>query len=245
MKLLTRPAQRNVASIGALAAVCFVATFVPIAFGVQFTAFADGIIRNAQNGHLALPVAIVFFTLASFIGAPQPLLVAACVFASGPGDGFLYSWVATIVAAVADYALGYRARRFAVRSISGFARWRVLNAMKARPFIASVLIRNVPTAPFLVVNMAFGLARASFWRFLGGLVIGVAPKTAVVAFGAKAVMAAISGNVLIAMLAAAACVGIALAGMALSRRFMRRDEGEFADAEQPPAFPSRAAGGID
>lgn len=237
MKALGRHAHRNAAAISALAGACVLATILPLAFGAQLAAFADTLISNAQNGHLAFPVAIAFFTIASFVGAPQPLLVAACVLACGAGDGFVYSWVATVAAAVADYALGYRARRFAVKSIDGFAQWRVLRAMRARPFLVSLLIRNVPTAPFIVVNMAFGLARASFWRFLTGLVFGVVPKTAVVAFGAKALMAAISGNVTLAVLAAIACVVVALFGWALSRRFMRRDEASFRDAEETRVFP--------
>lgn len=244
VKFPGRRAQRNSAAIAALAGVCLIATIAPFLFGAQFAAIADTLIRNAQNGRLALPVAIAFFTLASFVGAPQPLLVAACVFASGPWDGFVYSWAATVAAAVVDYSVGRSTRRYAVR-INGFTHWRALKAMRARPFLVSLLIRNVPTAPFLVVNMAFGLARASFWRFLAGLVLGVAPKTAVVAFGAKAVMAAVSGKAAIAMLAAGACVGIALIGAALSRRFMHREDGDFATGEEAETFPPRAAGSLD
>lgn len=240
-----RHAQRNFAAIAALIGVCVVATLTPFAFGAQFSALGDEIIRNAESGHLALPGAIAFFVCASFIGAPQPLLVAACVLACGPWDGFVYSWVATVAAAVTDYGLGYWARRFAVKSVDGFAHWRVMRVMQERPFLASLLIRNAPTAPFLVVNMAFGLARANFWRFFAGLVLGVAPKTAVVAFGAKAVIAAISGNAPIAALAAAACLAIASAGAVMSGRFLRRDEGDFANAEAASAFSSPMAGSVE
>jgi len=241
VKLLQHQLQRKAAAIGALAGVCLIATFAPFIFGARFSEIADSIIHNAQSGPLALPVAIVFFTLASLVGAPQPLLVAACVLAAGPWDGFVYSWAGTIAAAVADYCLGHTARRYALRSVDGLAKWRVLSAMRARPFLASLLIRNVPTAPFLIVNMAFGLARADFWRFAGGLVLGVAPKTAMVAFGAKAMLAAISGNIVIAICAAAACIAIALIGAALSRRFLRRDESDFAESRRFPSHGLEAS----
>jgi uncharacterized membrane protein YdjX (TVP38/TMEM64 family) len=52
----------------------------------------------------------------------------------------------------------------------------------------------VPSAPFIVVNMAFGATRANFWAFLSGCALGVLPKTALVAFFGGAVAAAASGD---------------------------------------------------
>ncbi|MEY3840912.1 MAG: hypothetical protein RLZZ542_22, partial [Pseudomonadota bacterium] len=59
---------------------------------------------------------------------------------------------------------------------------------------ASFMIRNVPSAPFIVVNMAFGATRASFPAFLTGCALGVLPKTALVAFFGGAVVSAVSGD---------------------------------------------------
>jgi uncharacterized membrane protein YdjX (TVP38/TMEM64 family) len=93
--------------------------------------------------------------------------------------------------------------------------------------------------------MAFGSARAQFWRFLAGLVLGVAPKTAVVAFGAKAVIAAISGNVAIAVLAAGGGLVIAGLGALVSRQFLRGEGSAFSRAQAAPAFTSRMAGSAE
>jgi uncharacterized membrane protein YdjX (TVP38/TMEM64 family) len=245
VKSLSPLANRRGVALFGFAALCLIATLVPIVFGAQFAAIAEAIIANAQNGHLALPVAAAFFTLASFVGAPQPLLVAACVLAAGAWDGFFYSWIATIVAATADYMLGRRARRLAIASMDGFGAGRVLDTMKKRPLLASLLIRNVPTAPFVIVNMSFGMARASFWRFLAGLVMGVAPKTALVAFGAKALTAAVSGNASIALLGVLACAGLASLGATLSRRFLACGQSAPTASGRAHGFAPRAAGGAD
>ena len=62
-------------------------------------------------------------------------------------------------------------------------------------FYASFMIRNVPSAPFIVVNMAFGadagLVPGASWP---GCALGVLPKTALVAFFGGAVVAAVSGD---------------------------------------------------
>src|SRR5690606_8540247 len=54
----------------------------------------------------AFAATVVLFIVSAFIGAPQFILIAACVVAFGPWSGFLYSWVATVVSAVVTYWLG-------------------------------------------------------------------------------------------------------------------------------------------
>ena len=66
--------------------------------------------------------------------------------------------------------------------------------MGRNAFYASFIIRNVPSAPFIVVNMAFGAARANFAGYLAGCALGVLPKTALVAFFGGSFMAAVAGD---------------------------------------------------
>jgi uncharacterized membrane protein YdjX (TVP38/TMEM64 family) len=142
----------------------------------------------------AFVATVVLFILAAFIGAPQFILIAACVVAFGPWFGFLYSWVATIASAGVTYWLG---RGPAARMLDRFG-GRTLNRLKGfigqNAFYASFMIRNVPSAPFIVVNMAFGATRAAFPAYLLGCALGVLPKTALVAFFGGAVVSAVSGD---------------------------------------------------
>jgi uncharacterized membrane protein YdjX (TVP38/TMEM64 family) len=61
-------------------------------------------------------------------------------------------------------------------------------------FVGSFIIRNVPSAPFIVVNMAFGVSRARFASFILGCALGVLPKTALVAFFGGSFMTAVEGD---------------------------------------------------
>lgn len=177
-----------------------------------------------RHGPWGLVAAIVVFTVSAFFGAPQFILIAACVVAFGPWFGFLYSWIATVVSAAATYGLGRGPTARLLERHGGRTVGRLTRFVGKNAFYASFMIRNVPSAPFIVVNMAFGAARASFWGFLGGCALGVLPKTALVAFFGGSFMTAVSGD---GIWTSAILAGVALAWLALMllvRELVKRRE---------------------
>lgn len=147
-----------------------------------------------RHGPWGLAAAVVVFTVAAFFGAPQFLLIAACVVAFGPWFGFLYSWIATVASAGVTYWLGRGPAAHLVARHGGATVARLTRFVGRNAFYASFMIRNVPSAPFIVVNMAFGASRASFIAFLSGCALGVLPKTALVAFFGGSFMTAVRGD---------------------------------------------------
>ena len=142
----------------------------------------------------AFAATVALFIAAAFIGAPQFILIAACVVAFGPNLGFVYSWVATVISAGVTYWLGRGPTARLVDRFGGRTMDRLKRFVGQNAFYASFMIRNVPSAPFIVVNMAFGATRAGFWSFLAGCALGVLPKTALVSFFGGAVVSAVSGD---------------------------------------------------
>ena len=92
-------------------------------------------------------------------------------------------------------------------------------------FFASMIVRIVPSAPFIVVNMAAGISRMSYWAFIGGLGVGVIPKTAVIAFLGGSLMALIAGGGWQAWLALAGAVIAWIGLMLFARKMLRADTG--------------------
>ena len=177
-----------------------------------------------RQGPWGLAAAIVVFTLAAFFAAPQFILIAACVVAFGPWFGFLYSWIATVVSAGVTYWLGRGPTARLLARHGGKTVGRLTRFVGKNAFYASFMIRNVPSAPFIVVNMAFGAARASFPGFLAGCALGVLPKTALVAFFGGSFMTAVSGD---GIWTSAILAGVALAWLALMlvvRELVKRRE---------------------
>ncbi|SFS72012.1 TVP38/TMEM64 family protein [Brevundimonas viscosa] len=172
----------------------------------------------------AFGATVALFVLAAFIGAPQFILIAACVVAFGPNLGFAYSWVATVVSAGVTYWLGRGPTARLVDRLDSRTLERLKRFVGRNAFYASFMIRNVPSAPFIVVNMAFGAARANYWTYLAGCALGVLPKTALVAFFGGAVVSAVSGDGVWTSLILAAVAAVWLGLMLAVREFVKRRE---------------------
>ena len=188
----------------------------------------EGQLEAWMSGFRAGPwgvfVAIAVFTLSAFLGVPQFLLIAACVVAFGPWFGFLYSWIATVVSAGVTYWLGRGPTARALERFGGRTTGRLKRFVGDNAFYASFMIRNVPSAPFIVVNMAFGATRANFWGFLSGCALGVLPKTVLVAFFGGAVVSAVSGDGIWTSLILAGVAVVWLGLMLGVRELVRRRE---------------------
>lgn len=191
-------------------------------YGAEIEAFIDNTLGEARRAHWGLPVAILVFTLTAYVGAPQIVLIGACVVAFGPEEGFWFSWIATIVSGAATYFTGALTSAETQKRFGGATGGRFTRFMGKNGFLASLIVRFLPTAPFVVVNMAFGAARVNFWAFIAGLAIGVLPKTAIVAFAGDGILDALEGRLGSAALMGVLAIGLWFFGVVLVRKWIRR-----------------------
>jgi uncharacterized membrane protein YdjX (TVP38/TMEM64 family) len=196
-------------------------------YGEQIEAFVDATLGEARRTNLGLPITIAVFTLTAYVGAPQFVLILACVVAFGPEQGFWFAWIATVVSGAATYFTGRLAGAQTRKRLGGATGGRFTRFMGKNAFLASLIVRFVPTAPFVVVNMAFGAARVNFWPYIAGLTVGVLPKTAIFAFGYDGIMDAAEGR----WGSAALMGGIAIALWVLVAYVVRRWIGRDKDDE--------------
>ena len=186
----------------------------------------------------ALPVTILIFTVMSFIGAPQFALMAAAVLAFGPTWGFLFAWVATMVSASANYALGRVFGADILKRYGGDWANRMTDFVGRNGVLASMIVRWVPSGPFIIVNMGFGVARTPYWAFLLGLALGSAPKIVIVAFAGQSILDVLNnGNFLFAAALGAAVIvwiGIMLVARAWLRARRASKESVNLDSDTEP-----------
>ncbi|HEX8569642.1 MAG TPA: VTT domain-containing protein [Caulobacteraceae bacterium] len=195
--LLTMDARtwRAVAvTVGLFASIAAVFLFGKTSLGIETEQEVERWLGGFADTPWGLPVVIAVFTLTAFVGAPQFLLIAACVVAFGPWLGFAYSWVATVVSAAVTFYVGRLVGARSLERFGGEGLNRLSRFVGRNAFVGSFIIRNVPSAPFIVVNMAFGVSKARFVSFLAGCALGVLPKTAVVAFFGGSFMTAVRGD---------------------------------------------------
>jgi uncharacterized membrane protein YdjX (TVP38/TMEM64 family) len=180
----------------------------------------------ASSQWYALPATILIFTALSFLGTPQFALMAAAIVAFGPRTGFVYAWIATLSAASINYVLGRYFGADILKRYGGDWANRISDFIGRNGLLASMVVRWVPSGPFIVVNMGFGVARTPYWMFALGTAIGTAPKIFVVGLAGQSILAMLSeGKVLLGLslaVAVVAWIGI----MLVARRWLRRNRPE-------------------
>jgi uncharacterized membrane protein YdjX (TVP38/TMEM64 family) len=186
---------------------------------------------GAASGPWALPVAVGAFAFLAFLGVPQFVLIAAAVVAFGPWTGFAYSWIGTLVSSLVGFWLG---RAFGARLLRDFAGEGVRKFMKLigkNGFTASLIVRLVPSAPFIVVNMAAGVTPMRLRDFAAGTAVGIIPKIALTAFAGNSIVQAMrgGGNRHVVMLVLAAALWIGAGWVARKWLKRREDEADTAD----------------
>jgi uncharacterized membrane protein YdjX (TVP38/TMEM64 family) len=213
-------------SVGMVVVVAIMLVVGRLHYGAEIESFIDGTLGEARRTHLGLPVTILVFVLTAYVGAPQIVLIGACVVAFGPEEGFWWSWIATIVSGATTYYTGRFASRATQKRFGGATGGRFTRFMGKNGFLASLIVRSLPTAPFVVVNMAFGAARVSFWAFIGGLALGVLPKTAIVAFAGDGIMDALEGNWGAAAIAGGVAIALWIVVAVVVRKWLRPQNGD-------------------
>ena len=156
-----------------------------------------------RHSPMAVVIVIVVFCVSALFGAPQFVLIAACVVAFGPWWGGFYSWIATVLSAVMTFYMGRFAGAGVMKRLGGNHVERLSAYIGKNAFSASFIVRNIPSAPFIVVNMAFGASRAPFLPFITGCALGIIPKTALVTMFGSSFSSVKGGNWKAALLMAA------------------------------------------
>ncbi len=156
-----------------------------LAVGMTFLDVNEGgvaeFLRSARGAWWAPAAVTGVFVVLAFIGAPQIALIAGTVAVFGPGEGMVLSWLATMISALVGFAFGRAAGAKGLEKLGGVGE-RATSFMGKNGFLASLIIRLVPSAPFVVINMALGAAKVPWTQFIGGTGLGILPKILLIAF---------------------------------------------------------------
>jgi uncharacterized membrane protein YdjX (TVP38/TMEM64 family) len=185
---------------------------------------------GAARGPWSLPVAVAAFAVLAFIGTPQIVLIAAAVVAFGPLTGAAYSWIGTMVSSMVGFYLGRAAGARVLERFSGGGVRRFMRLVGENGFLASLIVRLVPSAPFIVVNMAAGVTPMRVRDFVAGTGIGIVPKIALTAFAGASIVQLMKGEIGRHWVELAAVVALWLAIGWFARRWLAR-RGTTADTE--------------
>ena len=120
-------------------------------------------------------IAIGCFTMAASLMVPVTLLIAVTGIVFGPFYGALYAIAGSTLSAALTYGLGAWVGRETVRSLLGARINRLSRRIAKRGILAVMVVRVLPVAPFIVVNVVAGASHVGLRDFLIGTLFGMAP----------------------------------------------------------------------
>jgi phosphatidylserine/phosphatidylglycerophosphate/cardiolipin synthase-like enzyme/uncharacterized membrane protein YdjX (TVP38/TMEM64 family) len=181
----------------------------------RIAALLEGIDENPW----AELIVLAAFVLGSFVVFPVTVLIAATAVVLGPLDGFVWASIGALSAASANFALGRAIPR------ARLERWvgaRIGRRLKRGGIVSMMIVRNVPIAPFTVVNVVAGAVRIPFRDYLIGTVLGMGPGIAALTILGDRLRGILRDpswlNWSLLVLAVVLWIGVALGLQALSNR---------------------------
>jgi uncharacterized membrane protein YdjX (TVP38/TMEM64 family) len=133
-------------------------------------------LRTTPGGWLTCVLALA---IASTLMIPITGLIVAVGLVFGTWSGFACAIGGSLLGATFGYEIGRRLWRDAVRHLGGRNLNRLNRLLDHGGVLAVAAVRNVPVAPFGVVNLVAGSLRIHYRSFFCGTLIGMAPGTLV------------------------------------------------------------------
>jgi uncharacterized membrane protein YdjX (TVP38/TMEM64 family) len=179
--------------------------------------------RAIQGHPFAYLIVQAAYVIGGLIMVPITLLVGVTAMVFAPVWGTIYALSGCLLNALATYLIGSRLGKQTVRKLAGRRLNRLSRQMAQRGILTVAIIRNIPVAPFTLVNMVAGASHIRLKDYLIGTAIGMLPGILAITIFADRLLQTIKnpgwGN---ALLAAALAVFLILSGRWLKKRLAGR-----------------------
>ena len=166
-----------------------------------------------DNPILLMVVVIAGFVVGGLVFFPVTLLIGATAIILPTWQSFLCALSGCVLSAWATYWVGRRLGRKTVRRLTGNRLNRLNKYLARQGVLATMLLRNLPIAPFSVVNIMAGTTQIKQAQFLLGTALGMLPGIMAITIFTGRVMQVVRqpslANIL-TMAAIAAIVGFGL-----------------------------------
>jgi len=166
--------------------------------------------RAIRGNSMSFLVILGAYVVGGLIMVPITLLVGVTAMVFSPTWGALYALSGCLLNALATYLIGSRLGKQTVRKLAGKRLNRLSRQMAKQGILTVAIIRNIPVAPFTIVNMIAGASHIRLKDYLIGTAIGMLPGILVITVFADRLLHAIQNpgwlNALIAAALAATLI---------------------------------------
>jgi uncharacterized membrane protein YdjX (TVP38/TMEM64 family) len=154
--------------------------------------FARGA-RAMRDETWAAPSFVLLYVLVTALGLPiTPLTLAAGVI-FGVTLGAAVSWAGAVGGAAGGYVLARRLGAGAVRALLPKSAHKIEEVSDSTDFLTLLRLQLIPVIPLSALNIACGVARVPFWRYVAAAALGVIPGSVIYSYFADQVIAGAAG----------------------------------------------------
>jgi uncharacterized membrane protein YdjX (TVP38/TMEM64 family) len=124
------------------------------------------------------PIVVSGFLIGSFLVFPVTGMIAATGIALGPTSGLLWASVGSLVGATVTYGVARMMPEQTIENLAGPWIGKMGRRFERGGIVPIMVARNVPIAPFTLINIVAGGARIRYRDFIVGTVLGMGPIVA-------------------------------------------------------------------
>jgi uncharacterized membrane protein YdjX (TVP38/TMEM64 family) len=128
-----------------------------------------------EDSPYAYPLVFGVFFVSGLIAIPINLLLVAGTIVIGPLATFICGLLGALGSAAITFGLGNIVGKPILEKFAGERFQSLSEKVGSRGVFSVALIRIVPIAPFVVINMVAGFSRLRFSTFIWGSLLGMAP----------------------------------------------------------------------
>ncbi|MDZ7695389.1 MAG: VTT domain-containing protein [Deltaproteobacteria bacterium] len=138
--------------------------------------------HSIKENALSPVIVLGAYLTAGVLVVPVTLLVGVTAIVFPPLTAFFYSLSGCVLNAILTYGIGAALGKAPLQKFAGKKIDRLSKRLAKRGILSVMVIRNVPIAPYTIVNMLAGASRIKFRDYVVGTCIGMAPGIAVLTF---------------------------------------------------------------
>ncbi len=143
----------------------------------NLAAWADEIRRHP----LSFLAVLGAYVVGGLIMAPVTLLVGVTAMIYAPVWGAFYAWSGCLLSALTTFLVGSKVGKQMVRKLAGKRLNRLSRQMAKQSVLTVAMIRNIPVAPFTIVNLIAGASHIRLKDYLIGTALGMLPGILIIA----------------------------------------------------------------
>jgi phosphatidylserine/phosphatidylglycerophosphate/cardiolipin synthase-like enzyme/uncharacterized membrane protein YdjX (TVP38/TMEM64 family) len=240
----SRRSVRTIVVLGLIGALAAVWAFTPLREQIDTEAVQSSLasLRASPLGNAA---AVLAFWIVAALGFPVTLLIATFATVFGAFTSIVIAGLGVAGSASIGFALGRLLPGDARETLFAGRLRPIADRVRNRGVLTLAVLRNVPVAPYALVNVACGLTPIRYGSFIAGTLLGMSPGIVVASIFGQELAAWLHEPTLAGMLrltfAAMLLVGVAVAmDRLLGKR--ARAEGEDEDEDEGTGRPDDSSG---